>query len=53
MINWKSKNIEEDLSLYVLVSPLLIDQLGKVSESKKANPREKDLPYREDDITVF
>jgi hypothetical protein len=27
-----SKNIEEGLSLYVLVSPLLFVQLGKVSE---------------------
>lgn len=38
LINWKSKNIEEGLSLYVSVSPLLVDQFRKVSESKKANP---------------
>ena len=39
-----SRNIEEGSILYVLVSPLAVDQLGRVSESKKANPRKRICP---------
>jgi hypothetical protein len=53
VIDWKSKNIEDELSIYVLVSQSLVDQLGESLLIKKGKPREKDLPYREDDITVF
>ena len=45
LFNWKSKNIEEGLSLYVSVSPLLVDQFRKVSDLKKANPRKMICPY--------
>jgi hypothetical protein len=41
------KNIEEGSSLYKSLSPLLVDQLGRVSESKK------DLPLMKNDITIF
>jgi len=53
VIDWKSKNIEDELSIYVLVPQSLVDQLGESLRIIKGKPREKDLPYREDDITMF
>jgi hypothetical protein len=52
VIDWKSKNIEDELSIYALVSKSLVDQLGESLPIKKGKPREKDLPYRKNNITI-
>jgi hypothetical protein len=51
IIDWKSKNIEDELSIYVLVSQSLVDQLGESLLIKKGKPIEKDLPLLKNDIT--
>jgi len=50
-IDWKSKNIEDELSIYVLVSQSLVDQLGESLRIKKGKPGEMDLPSLKNDIT--
>ena len=44
VIDWKSKNIEDELSIYVLVSQSLVDQLGESLRIKKANPEKRICP---------
>ncbi len=53
VIDWKSKNIEDELSIYVLVSQSLVDQLGESLRIKKGKSPKKDLLKLKNDITLF
>jgi hypothetical protein len=53
VIDWKSKNIEDELSIYVLVSESLVYQLGESLRIKKGKSSSKSLPLLKNDITTF